>query len=175
MGQWPIENSETVFECPWFSVGYDDVVIPASETDRYYWIDRPYDGCGIVAVEDKKVVMVEQYRPKLQETLLECPGGNLEAGESYIEGAARELKEETGIVADELTHLVTYYPSDTNRYKRAVVVGEGLKEEEPDLDDSEYLTWKYVPVEEALSESLDSPTTGWTVTSLMVAWNQGYI
>lgn len=67
------------------------------------------------------------------------PGRARRGQESYAEAAARELRGETGLSADTFTHLTTYYPSATTRYKRVVVVAEGLSGGEPMLDDEEFL------------------------------------
>lgn len=175
MGSWPVQNSETRFKCSWFSVGYDDVEVPDGGTDRYYWIDRPNDGIGIVAIDGDDIIMVEQYRPKLGQMFLECPGGQVEAGESFEEAAARELQEETGFIADTVTHLTTYYPSATTKYERGVVVAEGLTAGDPELDDTEYLSWKRVPTDDALTGATERPTTGWTLTPLLLAAQNGYL
>lgn len=60
---------------------------------------------GIVAVTDeRRLVLVEQYRPPVAARVLELPAGLVGdepggAAESLIEGARRELLEETGYVA----------------------------------------------------------------------------
>lgn len=172
---WPVQSTKTEFECPWFSVGYDEVETPDGDIARYYWVDRPQNALAVVAIDGDRVVMVEQYRPKLGQSFLECPGGHVEGDESYVEAASRELREETGLSAEKLTHLTTYYPTATTRYERAVVVAEGLSEGEAEPDDEEFIDWQYVSVEDAFEIATSAPTTGWTLTSLTVARNEGYL
>jgi ADP-ribose pyrophosphatase len=51
------------------------------------------------------VLCVEQYRPAIGALSLEIPAGRRESGETSEENAARELLEETGYVAGQLTPL----------------------------------------------------------------------
>lgn len=60
---------------------------------------RPLVGVGGVIVDDDRVVLVRRrYEPLAGRWSL--PGGTLEVGETLEEGAARELREETGLVVD---------------------------------------------------------------------------
>jgi len=176
MTGWQRLDSVTEYDCGWFSAGYDRVVEPSGREADYYWVDKPKDGLGIVAVtDDDRVAMVEQYRPKLEESFVECPGGHVEPDESYVEAAERELKEETGLSTATCELLTTYYPSATMRYQRGLVVATGLEAGDADLDEGEYIEWQFMSVADAIESAKTSPTTGWTLTALLTAREEGYI
>jgi ADP-ribose pyrophosphatase len=64
---------------------------------------------GIVAVDGDDAVLVRQYRPALDRTLLEIPAGTLDRpGEDPLDCAVRELAEEVGATAAHWEHLATY-------------------------------------------------------------------
>lgn len=54
---------------------------------------------------------MKQYRKSVEKPLLEIPAGKLEDDEDRVEAAKRELEEETGYIAKELTHVVDMYGS----------------------------------------------------------------
>ncbi|HEY2759199.1 MAG TPA: NUDIX hydrolase [Pirellulales bacterium] len=78
-------------------------------------IDQP--AVGIVAIiDDRKVVLVEQYRPPLNGNVIELPAGlsgdvQGEEQESLLSAAQRELLEETGYTAARWTELLRGYSS----------------------------------------------------------------
>ena len=65
---------------------------------------------AILAFEGKKVILVKQHRFPLG-YVLEIPAGTLEKGEKPKACAFREIQEETGYKARNMTHFLTYYPS----------------------------------------------------------------
>ena len=69
------------------------------------------DVCAVIAETSEGVVLVEQYRPALGRKILELPAGRLHRGEDPVEGARRELQEETGYRAGDLRLLSRFYPS----------------------------------------------------------------
>jgi ADP-ribose pyrophosphatase len=69
---------------------------------------------GAVAIApiqpDGRVILIRQYRHPTGEVLLELPAGTRDVpGEAPIDTAARELIEETGYRAGNLTHLADFY------------------------------------------------------------------
>ena len=68
--------------------------------------------------ESGDVVMVRQYRKAAGSELLELPAGVLESDESPLDGARRELREETGLDAEELTQVGNFFPSPGSTTER---------------------------------------------------------
>jgi 8-oxo-dGTP pyrophosphatase MutT (NUDIX family) len=69
---------------------------------------------GAVAVvplhDDRTVSLVRQYRPALEDDLLELPAGTRDVpGEDEALTAARELAEEAGLSAGRMEHLTTFH------------------------------------------------------------------
>lgn len=58
-----------------------------------------------------KLVMVRQFRKPAERVMLEVPAGKIDAGETPMQAAVRELKEETGYTAGNVKHLLSFYPS----------------------------------------------------------------
>ena len=67
-------------------------------------------GAAVVAVfSNGDVLLVEQFRYPMQQSLLELPAGRIDPGESPEETAARELEEEVGFRAGRLEKLAEFY------------------------------------------------------------------
>lgn len=66
---------------------------------------------AVVAVDsDDTVLLIEQYRAPVDETILELPAGKLDvAGEDPAAAAVRELEEEVGFTAGHVEHLMSFY------------------------------------------------------------------
>jgi ADP-ribose pyrophosphatase len=61
-------------------------------------------------LRDGSIVLIAQYRYVHGKTHWEVPAGRLHGGESPEEGALRELREESGCVAERLVRLPGFYP-----------------------------------------------------------------
>jgi ADP-ribose pyrophosphatase len=88
-----------------------------------------------------RIWFVRQYRHPIGEKLLELPAGTLESGEEPAECAARELREEIGMAAGELTKLGEFYlaPGYSNEFMY-VFLGRDLRVDPLEQDTGE-LIW----------------------------------
>jgi ADP-ribose pyrophosphatase len=88
----------------------EDVVqlIDGRETKREI-VEHKGAVCVVPVLPDGRVVMVRQFRKPAESDLLEVPAGGLEAGETPIECARRELIEECGYRAGKITPLFEAY------------------------------------------------------------------
>lgn len=66
--------------------------------------------CAIVETEQGFVVLKE-YRYPIKSWTYEFAAGIIDEGETPAEAAIREIKEETGFIADEINELGVFYPS----------------------------------------------------------------
>ena len=172
---WPVLESKTEYETGWYTGGYDLVEQPDGSTKKYYWAELP-PAVVVLARTGDDVVFVEQYRPTVRETCLECPAGIVENGESYTTAAARELQEETGFAADALATLATFdTATGVLRHERGIVYAEGLTPVERNLDDNEFLSVRTVPADEALAAAREEPANDATLEAVLLAREEGLL
>jgi ADP-ribose pyrophosphatase len=98
---------------------------------------------------DGRLLLIQQYRFAVGETLLECPAGTLEPGEAPLACARRELIEETGCRADHWHPLGTIYSSPGFCDERLhLFLASGLVPEHGAGDEDELLEVKRLTVPE---------------------------
>ena len=142
-------------ERPWegkiFSVEHLRVELSDGSLD-WREIVRHNGGAGVVAVRDGRVCLVRQYRVALGCMTLEIPAGKVDPAERRDVCAARELTEETGLVAERLELLTESYgaPGFTNEHT-SVYFAHGVSQGEARLDEGEFLNVVWVPVGDAVA------------------------
>ena len=72
-----------------------------------------HPGSAVVMPVDakKRILLVRQYRLPALKYLWELPAGRVDPGETPLQGAKRELAEETGYRAKKWEKLAIFYPS----------------------------------------------------------------
>lgn len=101
-------TSDVVYDGKIITVYKDEVELSTGKTSFREVVEHS-GGVVILALCKKdgveKVLMVKQFRYPLKHALLELPAGKLEKGEDPFEAAKRELKEETGYIAEKWQDL----------------------------------------------------------------------
>lgn len=88
-----------------------DVELPDGKTSKREIINHPGAVAVIAITEEKKIVLINQFRKPLEKTIVEIPAGKLEKDEDPLDCAKRELEEETGYQASELEFIMSFYTS----------------------------------------------------------------
>lgn len=105
-------------------------------------IIRHPGAAAILAFDEKgRVILTRQHRFG-HGYILEIPAGTLERGESPVQCARRELVEETGYRASNMTKLISYYPSVgyNTEVIHCFVAARTRKVAEVDPDNDEFIT-----------------------------------
>ena len=145
-----IEDSQKVFEGRVVNVTVDTV----SEGELTYQREVVHHNGSAVIVpvfDDGTVALVRQYRHPAVRYLLEVPAGTLAKGERPELGAARELKEELGLVAARLEKLSEFFVSPGFcEEKMWVYLATELSEGEQALEEDEIIDVVRLPIADAL-------------------------
>ena len=103
---------------------------------------------AVLAVENGKVLFVEQYRYPVKKVMLEIPAGKLKGRQTPLSCAKAELKEETGYTAKNIKKLLTFNTSaafaDENLH---IFYASGLKAGKRHLDDDEFVNVKWLSLD----------------------------
>ncbi len=103
-----------VYHNPWVTLYYDEVLFPNGKAGHYNRLFEGRTGRGVVVVPidaKKRFGLVHQYRYPTGTWEWEFPRGFSEPGQTPEQNALRELREETGLVAQHLEPLGVFYPN----------------------------------------------------------------
>lgn len=114
-----------------------------------------------------ETILVEQFRPPLQQNTMEFPAGLVDAGETVEQAALRELREETGYTGEfcslvpDVSRAVCMSPGLATETVHVVLVSVDLdlevnKNPKTALDDGEYVTIHRTRLDEGMKTLLDT-------------------
>ena len=112
LNDWKLVNSQTISRHPVFCLRNDRYRLEPDTDEKEFVVLESTDWINVVPVtENNEVVLVRQFRHGVRTVSLEVPGGMMERDEDATKAARRELKEETGFVAENLTLLGSVWPN----------------------------------------------------------------
>lgn len=129
----------------------DTVLLPNGKQAKREVVEHSGGVCVVAFDENDNLLMVKQFRYPYGEITLEIPAGKINYGEDPKECGARELTEETGYVAKELTKLAHLYP--TPAYDSEIIhiyLAKQLTKSSQHLDEDEFLSVERVPFDKAV-------------------------
>ncbi|MEC3879835.1 NUDIX hydrolase [Parapedobacter sp. 10938] len=169
---WKTVRKETTYENPWIHVEHRDVITPAGNPGIYGVVQFKNKAIGIVPIDDNGFVyLVGQYRYPLEEYSWEIPEGGGPIGEDPLTTAQRELKEETGLIAERWRQIGRVHTSNSVTDEEGFIfLAQGLTPGRPQPEETEELVLRRVPLTDAVAMVMRSEITdSISICGLMVA------
>lgn len=133
-------DGETVYQGHFLRVDRDTVELPNGQQTMREYVRHPGAVVILPMLDDGRILMEKQYRYPLHQVFIEFPAGKLDAGETSLVCAQRELLEETGYQAREwqfvcrIHNAIAYSDEFLDLF-----LARGLSAGERQLDEEEFL------------------------------------
>lgn len=142
----------TLLETRRFTVAEVTVTRPDGELASCVFVEHPGAVAILPMVDDNHVCLIHSRRLTVDQTLVEVPAGTREPGEPPLDGARRELEEETGYRAAHWEKLAEFYTSPGILTERMhVYLATGLTEGPPRREANEEIENLVVSWDDALA------------------------
>ncbi len=160
-GPWMRHSRRIGYQNAWITIWHDEVIRPDGAPGVYGVVHFANLAAGVLVLDDAdRVLLVGQHRYALDAYCWEIPEGGVPAGESALDGAQRELLEETGVEASEWRELARVHLSNSVSDELAVLfVATGLSHGDATPDGTEQLVIRWLPFDEVLAMTLDGRIT----------------
>ena len=140
-----IYNGRTVSFCA------DEILLPNGKKVRREYLKHPGAAAVIPFIDDKNIILVQQFRYPVGKATYEIPAGKIEKGESPVKCVKRELSEETGYTAVNIKKLISYWPTPAfSNEVLHIYCARGLKPSKISPDEDEFLRHKILPFSRVL-------------------------
>lgn len=137
-GKARIVRSKMIYDGPVFGIRRDELIEPTGVQTVREVVTHPGSVVILPVLPDKRILLVRQYRHATRDFLWELVAGRMEPGESPKEGAARELREETGYTAKKMKVFLEFFPTPGFlEEKMYLLLAEGLIPGEAHPEDDE--------------------------------------
>ena len=179
MKPWQVRESRTVLDRRWLRIHEQRIDLPhGGEIEEFHLIESP-DWVAVLALDEaRRVVLVEQYRHGAERTSRELPAGVVDAGETPVEAAQRELLEETGHASDDWRPLISVQTEPARHTTRAhFFFARGARRiADPAVEPSENIRVCTLDVAELLASIEDGTVFhGVHIGAILVAERRGWL
>jgi len=158
---WKPQSSKLIYDNPWLSLHEDKVINPGGGLSHYGRISFKNLAIGIIPLdENNNTWLVGQYRYVPDCYSWEIPMGGGPLAIDPLESARRELKEETGLIANDWQELMKLHTSNSVTDERGLIyVARELTQGETEFEETEELLIQKMPLSEAIERVLSGEIT----------------
>lgn len=115
------------------------------------FIEHPGSVVVLPVFDDGRILLIRQYRHAAGDFLWELVAGRKDEGETFAEGARRELREETGYTARRIQKLTSLFPTPGFASEQMVIfLARGLEKGPAQPEEDERISQRVVSLAEAL-------------------------
>jgi len=171
---WAIRTAKTVYQNPWLTVREYQATAPTGRPALYGVVNFQNYALAILPLHaDGTVTLVGQYRFALADYSWEIPEGGGPLGQDLRAGAQRELREETGLIAEDWREVMRLQLSNSVTDEQAVgYIALDLTQAESDPDETESIQIARVPFRQVLDLAVCGIITDvLTVATLLRAYH----
>jgi ADP-ribose pyrophosphatase len=163
--------SDVVFLGKLLEVRSDRVRLPDGGEATREFVVHPGAVLVVPVLADGRLVLERQFRYPVRRVMLEFPAGKIDAGETTLETARRELVEEVGYTASLFRPLGTIHP-EVGYSTEFIDLFEatGLKHVGARLDEGEFLEVVTMTEDELLSRFDSGDVTDGKTIAALFAW-----
>lgn len=158
---WTTLERKEIYDNNWINVNEHQVINPSGGPGIYGVVHFKNLAIGILPLDEhNNTWLVGQYRYPLQAYSWEIPEGGGPLGLDPLDGAKRELLEETGLTATDWTEIQRMHLSNSVSDELAIIyVARGLTMGIAAPEETEDLQLRKLPFEEAYQMVLDGSIT----------------
>lgn len=159
-GPWVVTDSKEVYKNPWIAVREDKVIRPDGRMGIFGVVTMKPGASVLPMDEAGNVYLVKEYRFSVERETIEVISGGIDANESPLEAAKRELREETGIEAEEWIDMGVVDPFTTVvNSQNFIFVARKLKFSDANPEGTEKIEKMKMPYAQAKEWVMESKIT----------------
>jgi ADP-ribose pyrophosphatase len=143
-------STEKIYHGRAFDVRRDQVLLPNGRVTQLDIVEHVGAVTVIPIDAQGRILFVRQYRHAAGRILLELPAGTIEVDEPPLECARREIREETGMAAEQMQKVGEFFlaPGYSTEYM-FIYLATGLRPDPLPGDQDEFLSLVPLDVEQA--------------------------
>lgn len=155
-----IRQREPIYQGKVIEVAVETVELPDGQAVALEMVHHPGGAAAVALDEHERVCLLRQYRHAARGWIWELPAGRLDAGETPLVTARRELAEEAGLIADEWIDLGALH-SSPGIFDEVIYLwlGRSLSEQPTAHESGEVIEIHWMPLRQALDWCNDGTIT----------------